>query len=67
MTNRIKDAIQNLIDTKTPVFRWIDEEGWAVIDTKTHGVSMKTLRKYAVYDKTPCENGEILVVTGWRS
>lgn len=65
MTIKTKTAIQNLIDNKTPVFRW-EVDGWNVIDSKTHGVSMKTLRKYAVYTKTPCEGGEILTVTGWR-
>lgn len=66
MTNKIKTAIQTLMDNKTPIFRWTDSEGWNVIDSKAHGVSMKTLRKYATYDKTPCEGGEMLTVTGWK-
>lgn len=52
MTNKTRNAIQNLIDNKTPVFRW-EVEGWSVIDSTQHGVSMKTLRKYATYDKAP--------------
>ena len=67
MKTTTHDAIQKLIDNKTEIFRWTDTEGWSVIDTAKHGVSMKTLRKYAVYDKTPTEGGEILVVTGWKA
>ena len=66
MTNKIKTAIQTLMDNKTPIFRWTDADGWSVIDTAAHGVSMKTLRKYATYTKTPCEGGEMLTVTGWK-
>jgi len=61
-----KKAIQTLIDNKTPIFRWTDADGWSVIDTAAYGVSMKTLRKYATYTKTPCEGGEMLTVIGWK-
>ena len=61
-----KAAIQALIDSKTEVYRWVEPQGWSVINTPAYGVSMSTLRKYATYTKRPYGECEMLTVTGWR-
>lgn len=61
-----KAAIQALIDSKTEVYRWVEPQGWSVINTTAYGVSMSTLRKYATYTKRPYGEGEMLTVTGWK-
>lgn len=61
-----KAAIQTLIDSKTEVYRWVEPQGWSVINTPAYGVSMSTLRKYATYTKRPYGEGEMLTVTGWK-
>lgn len=66
MRDKTRTAIQNLLDNKTEIYRWMEPHGWYVIHTPFYGVSFTTIRKYATYNKRPFGEGEMLTITGWK-